>query len=40
MIKGKIPSGDNQGMLDGSARWRKYADMLPRGIPGGYGIWW
>jgi prepilin-type N-terminal cleavage/methylation domain-containing protein len=25
-----IPTGDNVAMLDGSARWRKFSDMLPR----------
>jgi prepilin-type N-terminal cleavage/methylation domain-containing protein len=26
----RFPSGDNLGMLDGSARWRNFRDMLPR----------
>lgn len=29
LVKG-IPAGDNVGMLDGSARWRNFRDMLPR----------
>jgi prepilin-type N-terminal cleavage/methylation domain-containing protein len=27
---GKLPTGDNVAMLDGSARWRNFRDMLPR----------
>lgn len=29
-LKGTMPEGDNVAMLDGSARWRKFTDMLPR----------
>jgi hypothetical protein len=32
-LKGKMPTGDNLGMLDGSARWRRFKDMVPRTIP-------
>jgi prepilin-type N-terminal cleavage/methylation domain-containing protein len=28
--KGKFPSGDNLGMLDGSVRWRYFSQMMPR----------
>lgn len=46
----QFPTGDNQAMLDGSARWRKFDAMMPRGsdrypnngnatgTPDGY--WW
>ena len=27
---GRMPAGDNLGMMDGSAKWRNFADMLPR----------
>jgi prepilin-type N-terminal cleavage/methylation domain-containing protein len=27
---GKMPSGDNVGMMDGSGAWRRFSDMLPR----------
>jgi prepilin-type N-terminal cleavage/methylation domain-containing protein len=34
--KGTRPLGDNLGMLDGSAKWRQFKDMVPRtGAPGG-----
>jgi prepilin-type N-terminal cleavage/methylation domain-containing protein len=45
-LAGKMPVGDNLAMLDGSARWRKFNDMLPRtfhvgpGAPLFPGIWW
>jgi prepilin-type N-terminal cleavage/methylation domain-containing protein len=39
-LTGKMPSGDNVAMLDGSAKWRKFADMVPRSIPGWWGLWW
>jgi hypothetical protein len=29
LVKG-IPAGDNVAMLDGSTRWKKFAEMLPR----------
>jgi type II secretory pathway pseudopilin PulG len=40
-----LPLGDNVAMLDGSARWRKYKDMIPRqcdpaGVPVDGGIRW
>jgi hypothetical protein len=40
-----FPLGDNVAMLDGSARWRKYKDMIPRmrdaaGVPADGGIRW
>jgi prepilin-type N-terminal cleavage/methylation domain-containing protein len=40
-----FPLGDNVAMLDGSARWRKYKDMIPRmrdaaGVPIDGGIRW
>ena len=40
LFKG-MPVGDNVAMLDGSAHWRKFADMIPRtdntGVPT---FWW
>jgi prepilin-type N-terminal cleavage/methylation domain-containing protein len=39
-VKGRLPSGDNQGMLDGSAKWQTFRYMLPRGNPASWGIWW
>jgi prepilin-type N-terminal cleavage/methylation domain-containing protein len=39
-LSGRKPAGDNQGMLDGSAKWRKFDDMLPRTTPPGDTIWW
>ena len=29
LVKGR-PAGDNVGMVDGSARWRRFEEMLPR----------
>jgi prepilin-type N-terminal cleavage/methylation domain-containing protein len=29
-LNGKIPAGDNQGMMDGRALWQNFAKMLPR----------
>jgi prepilin-type N-terminal cleavage/methylation domain-containing protein len=29
-LAGKLPSGDNEGMLDGHGEWRKFELMLPR----------
>jgi prepilin-type N-terminal cleavage/methylation domain-containing protein len=29
-LNGAMPAGDNEGMLDGSTIWRKFADMIPR----------
>jgi hypothetical protein len=39
---GTYPEGDNVGMLDGSAKWRKFQDMIPRTNPGGSSpiFWW
>jgi prepilin-type N-terminal cleavage/methylation domain-containing protein len=41
-LKGKMPTGDNVGMLDGSAKWRKFKDMVPRTIhdSGTTTFWW
>jgi len=40
-LSGKIPTGDNMGMLDGSAKWRKFAVMMPRTVPEGIiTFWW
>jgi len=36
----RMAAGDNQGMLDGSARWRKLRDMTPRTTPGSTTFWW
>jgi prepilin-type N-terminal cleavage/methylation domain-containing protein len=38
-LKGKLPRGDNLGMLDGSARWRKFQPMIPRTF-NGLTFWW
>jgi prepilin-type N-terminal cleavage/methylation domain-containing protein len=43
-----IPAGENYGMLDGSAKWRKFKEMRPRqwrrsnpdGIFSTYQFWW
>jgi prepilin-type N-terminal cleavage/methylation domain-containing protein len=42
-LRGRLPTGDNVAMLDGSARWRKFQDMIPRataanGSPATF--WW
>jgi prepilin-type N-terminal cleavage/methylation domain-containing protein/prepilin-type processing-associated H-X9-DG protein len=37
-LNGKIPSGGNVGMLDGSVRWVKFPAMIPR-TTGPY-FWW
>jgi prepilin-type N-terminal cleavage/methylation domain-containing protein len=39
-LNGRIPSGDNLGMLDGSARWRKFKDMIPRTLGAAATFWW
>jgi prepilin-type N-terminal cleavage/methylation domain-containing protein len=40
LVKGK-PAGDNVATLDGSARWRKFSEMLPRtGDPLSPTFWW
>jgi prepilin-type N-terminal cleavage/methylation domain-containing protein len=38
-LNGKLPSGGNVGMLDGSARWVKFPAMEPRTDYGPY-FWW
>jgi prepilin-type N-terminal cleavage/methylation domain-containing protein len=35
-----IPIGDNVAMLDGSARWRKFAEMFPRTDNSGTPVFW
>jgi prepilin-type N-terminal cleavage/methylation domain-containing protein len=37
---GGKPAGDNLGMLDGSAKWRKFDAMLPRSDPASSVTWW
>jgi prepilin-type N-terminal cleavage/methylation domain-containing protein len=40
-IRKGMPEGDNVAMLDGSASWRKFADMMPRtGDPRCATFWW
>jgi hypothetical protein len=39
-LRGKMPIGDNLGMLDGSACWRKFQDMIPRTLPTAATFWW
>ena len=40
LVKG-VPAGDNIAMLDGSARWQKFSDMMPRtGDPISATFWW
>jgi hypothetical protein len=39
-LAGKIPSGDNVAMVDGSAKWRKFNDMLPRSTAALPVVWW
>jgi prepilin-type N-terminal cleavage/methylation domain-containing protein len=39
-LAGKKPEGDNIGMLDGHVEWRKFAQVLPRSLPGGSPIFW
>jgi prepilin-type N-terminal cleavage/methylation domain-containing protein len=40
LVKGQ-PAGDNVAMLDGSARWRRFADMVPRtNDPLSATFWW
>jgi prepilin-type N-terminal cleavage/methylation domain-containing protein len=44
----RIPAGENLGMLDGSAKWRKFKEMrlryylvtMPGGSLGGFDFWW
>lgn len=38
-LGGPIPVGGHVGMLDGSARWRKFAEMRVRTLSGPY-FWW
>jgi prepilin-type N-terminal cleavage/methylation domain-containing protein len=38
-MAGKLPSGGNVGMLDGSGRWFKFQVMLPRTVSYPY-FWW
>src|SRR5262249_48534957 len=36
-----MPRGDNLGMLDGSAQWRKFEVMVPRSAPSAAAtVWW
>src|SRR5262249_16196328 len=37
--RGRMPAGENLGMLDGSARWRKFGPMIPRTITSAT-FWW
>jgi prepilin-type N-terminal cleavage/methylation domain-containing protein len=40
-LEGKFPSGENVAMVDGSAKWRKFNDMVPRSITSNPLIlWW
>lgn len=40
LVKG-YPAGDNVAMLDGSAKWRKFSEMLPRtDLPSSPVFWW
>jgi prepilin-type N-terminal cleavage/methylation domain-containing protein len=39
-MAGKLPSGGNVGMLDGSGRWRKFPSMVPRTQGGSPVFWW
>jgi len=40
LLRGR-PAGDNVGMLDGRAQWRKFSDMLPRtDDPNSPVFWW
>jgi prepilin-type N-terminal cleavage/methylation domain-containing protein len=41
-LRNKMPTGDNVGMLDGSAKWRKFQTMIPRTIhdSGMCTFWW
>jgi prepilin-type N-terminal cleavage/methylation domain-containing protein len=38
--KRRFPTGDNQGMLDGSACWRRFQDMSPVGLNSAYAAFW
>jgi prepilin-type N-terminal cleavage/methylation domain-containing protein len=38
--RGKLPAGDNEAMLDGSGRWKKFAEMIPRTQGGSPVFWW
>ena len=37
---GRYPTGDNSGMLDGSAKWIKFKDTICRTQGGTPGFWW
>jgi hypothetical protein len=37
---GRYPTGDNVVMLDGSGRWKKFADVVCRTQGGSPGFWW
>lgn len=39
-LRGKIPAGDNVAMMDGSARWRNFPDMMPRTENAGTPVYW
>jgi len=37
---GKMPTGDNVAMLDGSGQWRKFTNMIPRTTRNSPVFWW
>jgi prepilin-type N-terminal cleavage/methylation domain-containing protein len=39
-LQGRMPAGDNLGMLDGSSRWRKFHPMVPRTVATTITAWW
>jgi prepilin-type N-terminal cleavage/methylation domain-containing protein len=40
-LKGNVPAGGNEGMIDGSVRWVRFADMALRtGNNGSPAFWW
>ena len=39
-LAGTLTAGDNIAMLDGSASWRKFQNMVPRSFAGGWCTWW
>ena len=39
-LNGKVPAGDDLAMLDGSATWRKFQNMVPRTTGSGFAVWW
>jgi hypothetical protein len=40
MNKASLPTGGNEGMLDGHAKWFNFAGMIVHTAPPGDAFWW